>query len=149
MPFLLTYASRRVAALPPAPVMPTITFLSFFSRHAMVMAARSIMRILVLMPTAWRYAARASPMDAYGGHGYRSPASKPFGYPASARRRLARVGSYGSGSNQRENSRGRGISEPVGLEKPRVSAWLRASRSMARLAACRTRRSAHGDFGSH
>jgi hypothetical protein len=25
MPFLLTYASSRVAALPPAPVMPTIT----------------------------------------------------------------------------------------------------------------------------
>ncbi len=54
MPFRLTYASSRVAALPPAPVMPTITFLSFFSRHAVVMAARSMVRILVRMPTFCR-----------------------------------------------------------------------------------------------
>src|SRR5688572_3370876 len=49
MPPLLTYASSRVAALPPAPVMPTITFLSFFSRHAAVMAARSIVTMRVLL----------------------------------------------------------------------------------------------------
>ena len=35
------------------------------------------------------------------------------------------------------------------LEKPSVSAWLMACRSMARLAARRTRRSCHGDFGFH
>ncbi len=38
---------------------------------------------------------------------------------------------------------------PVGFEKPRVSAWLSAFRSIAWLAAKRTRRSCHGDFGSH
>ena len=37
----------------------------------------------------------------------------------------------------------------VTFEKPRVSDWLMAWRSIARLAAKRTRRSAHGDFGSH
>jgi hypothetical protein len=35
------------------------------------------------------------------------------------------------------------------LEKPSVSARLRAWRSIAGLAACRTRRSCHGDFGFH
>ena len=35
------------------------------------------------------------------------------------------------------------------LEKPSVSARLMACRSMARLAARRTRRSCHGDFGFH
>ena len=38
----------RVAA--DAPVMPTITFLSFFSRHAVRNAARSMVRIFVRMP---------------------------------------------------------------------------------------------------
>ena len=51
MPLRLTYASSRVAAFPAAPVIPTITFFSFFSRHAVVMAARSMVRILVLIPT--------------------------------------------------------------------------------------------------
>src|SRR5215813_6685984 len=35
------------------------------------------------------------------------------------------------------------------LPKPRYSASLIVLRSMARFAASRTRRSAHGDFGSH
>ena len=39
--------------------------------------------------------------------------------------------------------------DPVGFEKPSVSAWFSACRSMARLAALRTRTSDHGDFGSH
>ena len=34
-------------------------------------------------------------------------------------------------------------------ENPSVSDWLMAWRSIAWLAARRTRRSAHGDFGSH
>ena len=38
---------------------------------------------------------------------------------------------------------------PVTFERPRNSAWLIACRSMARLAASRTRRSAHGDLASH
>ena len=38
---------------------------------------------------------------------------------------------------------------PVGREAPSVSASLSALRSIARLAALRTRGSAHGDFGSH
>ena len=38
---------------------------------------------------------------------------------------------------------------PVGLEWPRVSAWLMAFLSKASAAASRTRRSCHGDFGSH
>ena len=38
---------------------------------------------------------------------------------------------------------------PTGREAPRVSASDSALRSMAWLAASRTRRSAHGDFGSH
>ena len=38
---------------------------------------------------------------------------------------------------------------PVGRERPSVSASLSAWRSMARLAASRTRLSAQGDFGSH
>ena len=37
---------------------------------------------------------------------------------------------------------------PMSFENPRVSAWLMACRSTAWLAASRTRRSAHGDFGS-
>ena len=37
----------------------------------------------------------------------------------------------------------------AGLPYPRYSASLNALRSIARLAASRTRRSAHGDFGSH
>jgi hypothetical protein len=39
--------------------------------------------------------------------------------------------------------------EFVSNECPSVSAWLIACRSIARLAARRTRRSCHGDFGSH
>jgi len=38
---------------------------------------------------------------------------------------------------------------PVGAEKPSASASLMAWRSMARLAASRTRRSAHGEPGVH
>jgi len=37
----------------------------------------------------------------------------------------------------------------VSAECPSVMAWLIAFRSMAWLAATRTRRSCHGDFGSH
>ncbi len=43
----------------------------------------------------------------------------------------------------------RGTMLPVSREKPSVSAWFTACRSMARLAAWRTRRSCQGDFGSH
>ena len=38
---------------------------------------------------------------------------------------------------------------PLTLEKPSVSAWLMAWRSMAWLTARRRRRSCQGDFGSH
>src|SRR5439155_10525251 len=37
----------------------------------------------------------------------------------------------------------------VSFDSPSVSAWFTAWRSIARFAARRTRRSAHGDFGSH
>ena len=40
-----------------------------------------------------------------GGNGVRSPASKPLGYPASARSFLAWAGSYGGGSKARELDR--------------------------------------------
>ena len=43
----------------------------------------------------------------------------------------------------------RGTKLPVSREKPSVSALFTAWRSMAWLAASRTRRSAHGDLGSH
>ena len=66
---MLTYASSRVAALPPAPVMPTISPFSFFSRHAVVRVARSMVRMRDLIPTVCRYEASASPIDVYGGHG--------------------------------------------------------------------------------
>ena len=46
-------------------------------------------------------------------------------------------------------SKFRGMMPPVSRDKPSVSAWLMAARSRARLAASRTRRSAHGDLGSH
>ena len=49
----------------------------------------------------------------------------------------------------RANSNVRGMMLPVGREKPRVSAWLTALRSMARLAARRTLMLAQGDFGFH
>jgi len=39
----------------------------------------SIVRSLLLMPTAARYPPIASPIEEYGGHGYRSPASNPLG----------------------------------------------------------------------
>ena len=42
-----------------------------------------------------------------------------------------------------------GMMLPVGLEWPSVSAWLMAFLSKASAAASRTRRSCHGDFGSH
>jgi hypothetical protein len=38
---------------------------------------------------------------------------------------------------------------PLGRATPRYSAWLMLWRSMAWLAASRTRRSCQGDFGSH
>ena len=63
MPVRVTYASSRVAALPAAPVMPTITPLSFLSRHAACNAARSMVRMRVRMPTACRYEASASPIE--------------------------------------------------------------------------------------
>ena len=60
----------------------------------------------------------------------------------------ARLGSYG-GLDGRANSMRRGTTLPVSPRNPRNSASLMAFRSRARLAASRTRRSAHGDFGSH
>ena len=53
-----------------------------------------------------------------------------------------------SGAGQ-ENSNFWGMMLVVTFERPSVSAWLTAWRSMLRFAARRTRRSAHGDFGSH
>ena len=44
----------RVAALPAGAPRPMITPLSFFSRHAVRKAARSIVRMRVRMPTACR-----------------------------------------------------------------------------------------------
>ena len=59
---------------------------------------------------------------------------------------IAPGGSNGSGSKKRENCRTRGISEPVGNEKPSVSAWLSACRSIlyARAWRARTSSSARG-----
>ena len=54
MPFLVTYTSIRVAALPAGAPRPMITPLSFLSRHAVRKAARSIVRMRVRMPTACR-----------------------------------------------------------------------------------------------
>ena len=42
-----------------------------------------------------------------------------------------------------------GTNEPVGRPRPSISTSLMPFRSMARLAASRTRRSFQGDFGSH
>ena len=52
MPLLVAYGSSRVAALPMTEVMFMMIPRSFFSRHAVKNAARSIVRIRVLMPTA-------------------------------------------------------------------------------------------------
>src|SRR6266540_1360072 len=49
----------------------------------------------------------------------------------------------------RAYSKADGMIAPVGLEWPRVSAWLIAFLSKASAAASRTRRSCQGDFGSH
>jgi hypothetical protein len=50
------------------------------------------------MPIAASELPTASVVELYGGYAWRSPASNPSGYPASARSRLARAGLYGSGS---------------------------------------------------
>ena len=83
-PFFVTNGSRRVAALPEIPLIVSTTPCSFFSRHAVMNAARSIVRIFVRMPTDCSHPAIASAIALYGGNGFISPASKPFGYPASA-----------------------------------------------------------------
>ena len=54
MPFLVAYGSIRVAALPKAALITRITPWSFFSRHAVKKAARSMVRARVRMPTACR-----------------------------------------------------------------------------------------------
>src|SRR5881397_3127607 len=71
----------------------------------------------------------------------KSPASNPFGYPASARSFFARARSYCGGGGAQKKSKVLGIIEFVSNECPSVSAWLIACRSIARLAARRTRRS--------
>src|SRR5262249_21330404 len=55
----------------------------------------------------------------------------------------------GMGGGAQKKSKCDGIMLEVSREKPSVSAWLIAWRSMARFAASRTRRSWHGLFGSH
>jgi hypothetical protein len=61
-PFLVTNDSSRVAALPETPLMVSTTPRSFFSRHAVMNAARSMVRMRVRMPTAWSHPMMASPM---------------------------------------------------------------------------------------
>src|SRR2546427_12682600 len=105
--------------------------LSFFVASAEEKAARSIVRRRVLIPTAPRLATIASPVEKYGGQGCRSPASKPVGYPASARSCLAFAGSYGCGSGGMANSDVRGTTLPGGREAPRASALLVPRRARA------------------
>jgi len=58
-------------------------------------------------------------------------------------------GRVGRGATGQANSKSRGMMLPVRREKPSVNDWLMAWRSRAWFTASRTRRSAHGDFGSH
>src|SRR6266511_506991 len=101
------------------------------------------------MPMACSPLMTASASGAYTASVAPSTASKPFGKPASARSCFARVGSYGYAGGAQYSSKSRGMMLGAGLPNPRYSASLMALRSMARFAASRTRRSAHGDFGSH
>src|SRR5262245_35800651 len=101
------------------------------------------------MPAAWSELTTGSPIATVAASIVYSPASSPFGYPASARSFLAPARSYRGGGGAQKKAKVLGMIEFVSNECPSVSAWLIACRSIARLAARRTRRSCHGDFGSH
>src|SRR5262249_21392830 len=81
-----------------------------------------------------------------GGIGTTSPASRPLGYPASARSCLAFAGSYAAGSTCSAKSITRGTMTPAGGQKPRHAASLMALRPSAWFTASRSRRSLHGEL---
>src|SRR2546430_16696415 len=87
----------RVAALPAGAPRPMITPRSFFSRHALRKAARSIVRRRVRMPTACKYVTSASAIEKNGGEGGGAPASKPPPTPALTRGFFASAGGDGGG----------------------------------------------------
>ena len=58
----MTNDSSRVAALPETPLMVSTTPCSFFSRHAVMKAPRSMARIRVRIPTADSHPWIVSPM---------------------------------------------------------------------------------------
>src|SRR5262249_39042508 len=72
----------------------------------------------VRMPTAPRLLATASAKLENSTVVRNSPASKPFGYPASARSFFARAGSYGYGSMRSAKSSALGMMLPVSREDP-------------------------------
>ena len=88
-------------------------------------------RMRVRKPTALRLFSAASPTVGKPGIGTNSPASKPRGYPASARSCRALSGSYGGGETCRAKSITRGTMTPAGGQKPRQAASLVVLRSSA------------------
>ncbi len=59
----MTNDSSRVAALPETPLIVSTTPLSFFSRHDVMKAPRSMLRTRVRMPTACSQPWMVSPIE--------------------------------------------------------------------------------------
>src|SRR6266705_3290102 len=87
-----TNASSLVAVVPRAALVLWITCSNRFSPYSLKKAARSSGRSVARIPIAPQYPATASANDAFARSTEIVPASKPFGYPASARSCFAPLG---------------------------------------------------------
>ena len=150
MPPLVTNGSSRAAALPAAPVAPISSPFSFFSRHVVMNVARSIVRTRVRIPMRLEIAADRLAQRRVGRQRREVAGVEAVGVARLGQELLGALGIVAAAARPcSAKSNSGGTKEPVGLPSPSISAWLIALRSMARLAAWRTRRSCHGDFGSH